>query len=68
MKWLIAVLVAIGAAAAAGVVFRWRNPKGASSAWTHAADATSSMAKTAADKAVSAATAVTDELKGAVPH
>lgn len=75
MKWLVAVLVAISAAAAAGVVFRWRNPKAASSAWTHATDTTSSLAKTAADKvgeaadmATSAASAAADEVKGAVPH
>lgn len=57
MKWLIAVLASIGAAAVAGVVFRWRNPKAARSAWHHAADA-----------ATNAASAAAKEVKGVVPH
>jgi hypothetical protein len=57
MKWLIAVLASIGAAALAGVVFRWRNPKAARSAWHHAADA-----------ATNAASAAAKEVKGVVPH
>jgi hypothetical protein len=57
MKWLIAVLASIGAAAAAGVVFRWRNPKAASSSWHDATDA-----------ATNAASAAANEVKGAVSH
>lgn len=57
MKWLIAVLAALGAAAVAGVVVRWRNPKAANSAWTHATDAASSAASAAAK-----------EVKSAIPH
>jgi len=57
MKLLIAVLAAIGAAAVAGVIFRWRNPKAASSAWHHTTDAAANAASTAAN-----------EVKGAVPH
>jgi hypothetical protein len=57
MKWLIGVVAAFGAAAVAGVVFRWRNPKAASSAWHQATDA-----------ATNAASAAAKEVKGAVPH
>jgi hypothetical protein len=57
MKWLIALLAALGAAAAAGVVFRWRNPKAASSAWHHATDA-----------ATNAASAAASEAKSVMPH
>jgi hypothetical protein len=54
MKWLVAALVALGAAA---VVFRWRKPKAESSAWTQVTEKTSSAAKTAAEG-----------VKSAVPH
>ena len=57
MKWLIAVLAALGAAAVAGVVVRWRNPRAGNSAWTHATDAASSAASAAAK-----------EVKSAIPH
>jgi hypothetical protein len=64
MKWLIAVLAAVGAAAVG--VFLWRkNPGGA---WTQATDATSSFGKAAADKVAGAATAAADEVKGAAAH
>jgi hypothetical protein len=72
MKVLIGLLVAIGVAAV-GVFFWRRNPKAVNSAWTQAADTTSSVAKTAADrvsdatdKAANAASAAADEIKGAV--
>lgn len=54
MKWLIAALVALGAAA---VLFRRKKPKADRSAWTHVTEKTSSVAKTAADG-----------VKSAVPH
>ena len=57
MKWLIAVLAALGAAAMAGVVVRWKSPHAANSAWTRATDA-----------AASAASAAANEVKGALPH
>ena len=57
MKWLIAVLAALGAAAMAGVVVRWKSPHAANSAWTRATDA-----------AASAASAAAKEVKGAIPH
>jgi acyl-CoA synthetase (AMP-forming)/AMP-acid ligase II len=62
MKWLIAVLAAFGAAAVAGVVFRWMNPKAASSAWHHATDAATNATAAAAD----ATSAAANEVKQAV--
>jgi len=64
MKWLIP-LAAAGVAAGAGVFFWLRKPK-PKSAWARATDATSSVAKSAADKAGSVATAAADGVKGAV--
>jgi hypothetical protein len=61
MKFLIAVLAAIAAAAVG--VFLWRkNPK---DVWTQASDTTSSFGKAAADKVASTATAAADTFKGA---
>jgi hypothetical protein len=72
VKWLIAMLAAIGAAAV-GVFFWRRNPRAVNSAWAQATDTSSSLAQTSADKvsevtdnAASAASAVADEAKGAV--
>jgi hypothetical protein len=64
MKWLIP-LVAAGAAAGAGVFFWLRKPK-PRSAWSRATDATSSVAKSAAEKASSVAAAAAGGVKGAV--
>jgi hypothetical protein len=50
MKWLIGALAAVGAVAAVGGFFLWRNRK-ASSFLSDAKDTTSSWGKTAADKA-----------------
>jgi hypothetical protein len=72
MKFVIAVLAALGAAAV-GVFFWRKNPQAVNSAWTQATDTTSAYAKTAADKvsettdkAVSATSAAADEVKGVV--
>jgi hypothetical protein len=64
MKCLIAVLAAFGAAAVAGIVYGWRNPKAASSAWHHATDA----ATNATSAAANATSAAANEVKGAVSH
>jgi len=63
MKWLIALLVLIGAATAAGFLRR-RNAEAVNSAWSQATDKASSFAKSAADKAGETA----DDVKGAVAH
>jgi len=63
MKWVIALLVLIGAATAAGFLRR-RNPEAMSSAWTQATDTTSSFAKSAADKVGDAA----EDVRGAAAH
>ena len=50
IKWLIALLVGIGAVAAA--IFFWRsNRRDASKLWHETVDTTSSWSRTAADKA-----------------
>jgi hypothetical protein len=71
MKWFIALLVALGAAAAVGV----RHRRAVRSAWNEAADEVSSFAKTAADtvddvthKAAQAASAVADDAKSVMDN